>query len=148
VGENGPDVSRLRALVIAGGGVQGAAHAAQVRHHHGVVPREIRRQGRPHVASVAEAVEQHDRWPLLAGPEMNHHRVIRRDRLPLEVARERCDLRGCAPREGESCKGPDQNFEHGSSPPMIRPMCPDTLIGGHGSGHPHQRSTIDDENAL
>jgi Cytochrome P460 len=62
-GADGPDVGRLRALVIAVGGVRGEAHAAPVGHHHGRVRRERRRQGRPHVAGGAEAVQQHARRP-------------------------------------------------------------------------------------
>lgn len=70
-----------------------------------------------------------------AGPEINRHPVVRHDLLGAEVGRERLDLRGCRPREGERPKGLDQYSEHGSSPPMIKQMCPDTLIWGHGSGH-------------
>jgi hypothetical protein len=103
-GADGPDVGRLRALVIAVGGVRGEAHAAPVGHHHGMVPGERRRQGRPHVAGGAEAVEQHDRRPMTAGPEMNRRPVIRRDLLRLEVARKRLDLRGRGPRQGECPK--------------------------------------------
>jgi hypothetical protein len=70
-----------------------------------VVPRERRRQGRPHVAGVAEAVEQHDRRPLSAGPEMNRRPVVRHDLLRAKVAGKRHDLRGRGPREGERYKG-------------------------------------------
>jgi hypothetical protein len=104
VGEHGPDVGHLRALVVAVGGMRGEAHAAQVGHHHGMVPRERRRQGRPHVAGVAESVEQHDHRPMTAGPEMNRRPVIRRDLLRADVARKRLDLRGRGPREGECPK--------------------------------------------
>jgi hypothetical protein len=69
-----------------------------------MVPRERRRQGRPHVAGVAEAVEQHDRRPMTAGPEMNRCPVIRRDLQCVEVARKRLDLRGRGPRQGECPK--------------------------------------------
>jgi hypothetical protein len=55
---------------------------------------------------------------LTADPEMNRRPVIRRDLLRAEVARKRRDLRCRGPREGERRQGPDQHYEHGSSPPV------------------------------
>ena len=52
VGEDGPDVGRLRALVIALGGMRGETHAAQVGHHHGMVSRKLAAKG-AHMSPVS-----------------------------------------------------------------------------------------------
>ena len=55
---------RLVLLVEAAGGIARQAHAAQVRHDHRVVARQVGRQRRPHVAGLAIAVQQHDGGPV------------------------------------------------------------------------------------
>ena len=59
--EHAGDVAGLRLLVEAAGGLGRQTQAAQVRHDHGVVAREIDGHRRPHVAGLAVAVQQHDR---------------------------------------------------------------------------------------
>ena len=69
--EHAGDVAGLGLLVEAAGGLGGEAHAAQVRHDHGVVARQVGRQRRPHVAGLAIAVQQDYRRPGAAEAHMN-----------------------------------------------------------------------------
>jgi len=85
--EDGADVAGLRPLVVAAGGVRGQAHATQVGHDDGVVLRELGGHRRPHVAGVAEAVDQHDRGPVAADADVDRRVGVHHLRAA-EVGRE------------------------------------------------------------
>src|SRR5258708_8935962 len=64
------DIDSLVLLRIARIRMGGQAHAAEIRHDDRVVLDEHLRQRRPHVARVAEAVQQDDRRPLPSDANM------------------------------------------------------------------------------
>ena len=105
VGEDGPDVGRLRALVVAVGGMRGQAHAAQVGYNHGIVPRKLRSQGR-HMSPVSPKP-----WiSTTAGPDMHRRTVVSLDLLRAEVIRKRLELCRRWQREGECPQGHRQEL--------------------------------------
>jgi hypothetical protein len=53
---NAGDINGLIFLGVAAIRVRGQPHAAQVRHDDGVIPDQLCRQRRPHVAGIPEAV--------------------------------------------------------------------------------------------
>jgi hypothetical protein len=61
--EHARHVDTLCLLVKASRGLGRQPHAAQVRHHDGVVARKIGCHGRPHIARLAVAVQQEHRRP-------------------------------------------------------------------------------------
>jgi len=64
------DVGALRLLVVAALRLRRQAHAAQVGNDDGVILVKRARRRRPHVAGVAEAMQQHDRRTFAADPDM------------------------------------------------------------------------------
>ena len=68
--ENASDILALRLLVVSTGGTNGEPHAAQVGGDNRVVVGKLRRQGCPHVAGLAIAVQQDDRRSLAADPHI------------------------------------------------------------------------------
>ena len=87
------DVERLVLLGIAAIGMRRQAHAAQVRHNHGVILHQLYRGRRPHVAGIGEAVQQHDRGSLSADAHIKLGAVCL-NRLGLEASRKRDHARG------------------------------------------------------
>ncbi len=136
------DVLALGLLVIARGRVGREAHAAQVGDHHGVGPGQLDRQGLPHVAGFAVAVQQHHGRTVAAdadeqpGPVGGDHPGLEARRIGVD-GRER--------RAGQN-PGPHNqggDFQHAvsshrlvlvpSSPAAGRPPAADRLPGAAGS---------------
>jgi hypothetical protein len=86
------DVVRLRCLVVAAGRMRREPHAAQIGRDNGVIFDQRRRDRRPHVAGVAETVQQDDRGSLAAVAHMDR-RAAGFDIAGLETSRERPSFR-------------------------------------------------------
>ncbi len=96
------DVAGLGLLVVAVSRPRRQAHAAQVGHDDAMVLRQCARQRRPHVARIAEAVQQHDRRAVATDAHVQA-RAVDLDLLRAEVCGERlglCMRRQCR-REGD-----------------------------------------------
>ncbi len=90
--ENSGDIGRLVPFVVPALRMRREAHAAQVGNDDGMIPNEIARQRRPHVAGVAEAVQHDDCRPLAANP--NVQRRVARCNLHLAKSRREWRDRG------------------------------------------------------
>ncbi len=112
--EHAGDVAALGLLVVAAGRMRRQAHAAQVRHDHGVVTRQPGGQRRPHVARLAIAVQQDHRRPMAADSDMDLG-AVGRDRLCLERRRVRRDLRQRRGRQHQ-CRCGDEGEQSHLSP--------------------------------
>ena len=62
---------RLRLLVISSFRVRGESHAAKIGHDDRILVRKPSGERRPHVAGVAEPVEQDQRGSTAANPSVN-----------------------------------------------------------------------------
>jgi hypothetical protein len=89
------DVNRLILLRVPGVRVHRQTHAAQVRHNHGMVPDQVRREGSPHVAGIAEPMQQNDSRTLPAHAHVKA-RAIGLHHLGVETCGKRLDA--CAQR--------------------------------------------------
>ena len=58
-GHDGSDIRRLGLLVVSARRFRGSPHPAEIGHDHSVCRGEFSRERSPHVAGVAEAVNQH-----------------------------------------------------------------------------------------
>ena len=103
--ENARHVAGLGLLVVSRGRFGGQAEAAQVRHHDGMVAREILGHRRPHVAGLAIAVQQDDRRTLAADANMDRG-AVGLDLLRLEAGRERLHLRRCRQCDSAAARTP------------------------------------------
>ena len=82
-------VARLRFLLVSALWMGREADAPQVGNDHFVLADERRRDGRPHVAGVAEAMEEDDRGPSAADADIDRrpvHLDVFRDESPMETA--------------------------------------------------------------
>jgi hypothetical protein len=65
------DILGLGFLVVTAGRMRRQAHAAQIGHDNGVILAQSGRDWSPHIAGVAEAVQQHHRRSLPAVTDVN-----------------------------------------------------------------------------
>jgi hypothetical protein len=95
------EIASLRGLRVAVLGMGRQAHATQVGNHDGVILDERPGERRPHVAGVAETVEQNDRRPGAAdadilSPAAHRHLLgAERGRPGTQCALDRCCTRYC-----------------------------------------------------
>lgn len=112
--EHAGDISGLGLLVEARSRLGGQAEPAQIGHHHRVIPHQIGRHRRPHVAGLAIAVQQDDRRALPTDADMDGG-AVGGDLLRLEGARKVRNLRDRGGREGEGAQR-QGDFQHDPSP--------------------------------
>ncbi len=116
--EHAGNVDRLVLLRVAGVGMRGEPHAAQIRHDHGVVGHQLPRNRRPHVAAIAETVKHQGAT------------AVRRSRLSQRVGK--LERPRIAEREVEAGNEIDQvtghQFRRAVDPDGIRPRSRLTLF--------------------
>ena len=132
------DVLGLILLVVAAGGLRREAHAAKVGHDHRVIRDKLGGQRRPHVAGLAEAVQQHDCRAIAADPHVKR-RAVGGDLLGVKGGRERHDWGGRLATAREETDEPGR--EDGRRDAMRRrsPGAPSRGGGGAVCGPAGQR---------
>jgi hypothetical protein len=88
---------------------------AQVRYDDGMVAGEFSRQGRPHIAGFAVAMEENDCRALPTDPHINVRTLGPHD-LRAEVCREWLNLRGGGQRQRKDTQSRERNPQHLASP--------------------------------
>ena len=101
--------------------------AAQIGHDNRMVPREVGRERRPHVARVTEPVQQHNGRPLAADADVKR-RTRGLDILRAERGWKRLNLWRYRPCQGNGAERAVNEPEHVLSPIVGRPI---TMLDAH-----------------
>ena len=113
------DIARLTGLGVAGVGMSREPHAAQVGHNHHMIGHQPGRDRRPHVAGIAEAVQQDNRRPLTTDTNIELS-AIGLDGLGLERGWKRLDGGGRNNKQ-QGAKGTQNKTQYQISPLKITP---------------------------
>ena len=98
--ENARNVDGLIFLRVARVGMRGKPHAAQIRHDHGMIFHQLRRNRRPHVAGITKAVQQ-DHGGALSTDAYIKTRAVGLDQLRLKARRKRSNTRRYGSRQNQ-----------------------------------------------